>query len=289
MTVSLILFFRSNTYHSIPHNLRNFSKICLLEINITYYYVTFEQQSLSKILTITTNSSVSKRHIYTKTKIGCLCLSLSQSSSDQDRVFEATTVHAKISIFQANLQARLLTKPKVITQALEDIATNARKAGLTKIAKKWSTNQQNFEVVRRSSSSSTAVAFATFNFGGSHGLSPQKIMALNKNARSCSRAYERQDTSSNSDSSRPSNRRSRIHSNTNHSFTRRTADTSCFKCNRKGHFAMNCPQSNSQPQRPFPQTRTPCHICKKTGHNPNACWSNPQSKNFRPPSTKKEP
>ena len=213
--------------------------------------------------------------------------SLSQTSSDQDKSYQAATVHAKISIFQSSLQSRSLRKTKMITRSLEDIVAGAKKADLAKLAKKWATNLEQFEVVRRSSSGSTAIAFASFNFGGAHGLSPQKIMALNKNARSCSRAYTRQRSSSSS-SSQSSNNYSRPHRNYNRqTSSTRQKDMACYKCNRKGHFAMNCPRTSTMQTHTSPPARIPCHFCKKTGHPPKACWSNPNSPHFRP-QTKKE-
>ena len=146
---------------------------------------------------------------YIPREIGCLCLVLSQSSSEESNDFRAATVYAKISIFQSNLQARQFTKPKAVAHALEDIVTSSRKAGLTKLTKKWTTNSENFNVVSKSSSSKAALAYATFNFGGAGGMSPKKIMALNQNARACSRAYERYDSSTSSDSSRSTHRRMR--------------------------------------------------------------------------------
>ena len=142
----------------------------------------------------------------------------------------------------------------------------------------------------KSSSSKAALAYAiaTFNLGGAGGMSPKKIMALNQNARACSRAYERHDSSTSSDSSRSTHRRMRTHRSRAHALTRRTNNMSCYKCNQRGHFAANCPTPNIQAAHATTPARKPCHICKKTGHNQSACWSNPISKNYRPP-TKKEP
>ena len=47
-------------------------------------------------------------------------------------------------------------------------------------------------------------------------------------------------------------------------------DSICFKCNKKGHFARNCPGKNSNTGNPDEDKI--CDLCGKKGHIKRNCW-----------------
>ena len=208
----------------------------------------------------------------------CCCVSQEEDSEGIDRVHDA---HSDRANFHSNCRQKLFSSPKRILAAMKCVEEGFRRAGLRKLAKYWQDRVSNYSIIRKTSSKKDALAYAYFNYSGTHGKTPKQVSDLTKEARRCGQAMRgeggRGSSSDTSATSNSSPEKKRKHKSSKSKMVLQAPDRGYpyqqYGQRRRPFAGQYIPRPPPAPLAPRAraQTERSCYTCQETGHLAKDC------------------